>query len=103
MNAPAPAWNRNFRRRQGDEPSVVAELPHRRGVAIGSRWNPSHAIVRDPDSGVFYERNPPMESAAELDVQKALLTQRANNRGRWWALALALPFVVYVGCRMVWP
>lgn len=70
--------------------SVVAELPHRKGVAIGSRWQPSHKVVRDPDSGRYEERNPPMETSAELDVQKALLTQRENNRARYWIAAVAM-------------
>jgi len=102
MSAPTPVWNRNFARRASDPPTVVAELPRHVGVPIGARWQPTHALVRDPDSGLYYERNPPMDSAAELDVQKALLTQRANNRGRWWALAMALPFFVYLLCK-VWP
>jgi hypothetical protein len=80
------------RRRATD---VVAVLPRRPGVAIGSRWTPAHAIVRDPDSGMYFERNPPMDTAAELDVQKALLTQRENNRWRYWAAAMALPVAAY--------
>jgi len=87
MNAPSPVWLRSFGRRAGDD-LPAAELP--KGVAIGSKWQPSHKIVRDPDSGFYFERNPPMETSAELDVQRALLSQRENNRARYWLLAVCV-------------
>lgn len=101
MSAPSPAWRRNFSRRADDAPSVVELLPDRRkGVAIGSRWTPEYAIVRDPDAGIFYERNPRMDTSAELDVQKALLTQRQNNRARYWiAAGVLLGYLVWAVVR----
>lgn len=103
MSALPPVWNRNFSRRADDPTSVVAELPRRHvPLQIGARWSTGHAIVRDPVTGAYEERNPPMEGAA-LDVQSALLTQRRNNRSRYW---LALPVLLigtYIFCRVMWP
>lgn len=90
MSAPAPVWRRNFSRRATDLVVVDVEPIRRPGVAIGSKWQPGHAIVRDEDSGFYYERNPKMESSAELDVQKALLTQQQNNRARYWVAGIVL-------------
>jgi len=100
---PLPVWRRSFHHpASNDAPSVVAELPRRPSVSIGSRWQPTHALVRDPDSGVFFERNPRMDSAAELDVQRALLTQRRNNHGRYWFLALLLPVAAWAFCKVMY-
>lgn len=43
-------------------------------TAIGSKWTPGHAIFRDDKGGVFYEVNSPIESRAEMEVQRAFLT-----------------------------
>lgn len=89
------------RRRHDDH--VVAVLPQRRiPLQIGCRWSTGHAILRDPVTGTYEERNPPMGSEAE-QVQTALLTQRRNNRGRYWYASLLLLVGAYLFCRAMWP
>lgn len=115
MNAPMPVWNRNFRRSTdvvrefgNTEPSVaflptvVAELPRWSPRQIGSRWSDGHAVHRDPISGFYEERNPPMEGYA-LDVQAALLAQKRNNRSRYWLGVPLLLVGVYIFVRVMWP
>lgn len=47
-------------------------LPAKETVEIGKHWSPQHAIYTDRESGMYWERNPPM-SASDLRVQAALL------------------------------
>ena len=103
MTAPSPAWNRNFHRRSGDEPSVVAELPQRHiALQIGCRWSTGHEIHRDPVTGSYEERNPPMGSEAE-QVQAALLSTPRGNGWGWWVAACVLFPATYIFCRVMWP
>lgn len=45
-------------------------------AAIGTKWNPAHAIERR--DGVFSERNPQM-SRFDLALQRALLRRPVNH------------------------
>lgn len=90
-------------RRASDLPSVVAELPRRHlALQIGCRWSTGHYILRDPTTGAYEERNPPMDGSA-LDVQTALLEQQRNNRGRYWYASVLLLVAAYLFCRVMWP
>jgi len=61
-----------------------------KAVAISSRWAPGHRIRIDTVAGSYEEVNPPLVSAAEADVQAALLA-RSKPPGYpliWWAVVI---------------
>lgn len=66
----------------------------RRGVELGCRWHPEHAIHREPLTGFYSERNPPLESREARQLQRALLTPPAPpltvREAQRWVVALAL-------------
>jgi hypothetical protein len=59
-------------------------------VAISSRWAPGHRIRIDTVAGSYEEVNAPLISAAEADVQAALLA-RSKPTGYpllWWGFVI---------------
>jgi hypothetical protein len=64
-------------------------------VAISSRWAPGHRIRIDTQAGTYEEVNPPLISAAEADVQAALLAARRKPTGYpllWWISVCCIAF-----------
>ena len=61
-------------------------------VHIGLHWQPTHAVVRDPEAGTYFERNPPMQSSTELQVQSALLAKQRERDNHWlyWVAGIAM-------------
>lgn len=54
-------------------------------TVIGTRWRPGHVERRDSETGFFEAINSPIDSRAEIEIQRALLW-RPETRSRAWVV-----------------